>query len=122
MAGFAQRNARGREAAAGKAARSNATSPPPAPGDYQAKITANLTGGAYEVTVYSTTGAPIVEDELAFAFPATASSLAVDSFVWVKYLSGNSKAIIDATSVAIGGGSGSGAEIVVGAPGFLSGT
>lgn len=88
-----------------------------------ATITANNADGTYTVDVYGDGGTAVSEDELVHAFPKSANALAVGTAVWIEYAPGRPVGILDATAYAIGGaGSGSGSVIVVGAPGFLSGT
>ncbi len=89
----------------------------------RAKITANNGDGTYAVTTFAASGTAIDTALLVLAFPAV-TTLAVDTYCWVDFLPGSTRGMIDATASAIGGGgSGSlGDIIVVGAPGFLSGT
>lgn len=88
-----------------------------------AVITANNGDGSYAVDIYDDAGAVVAEDELVHAFPKSANALAVGTAVWIEYAPGRPKGVLDATAYAIGGaGAGSGSVIVVGAPGFLSGT
>ena len=87
----------------------------------RAQITANNADGTYLVDIISATGVVLESGTLALSFPLV-DSLAVDSYVWLDFEPGQTKGVIDATG---GGGSGSGGSaeiIVVGAPGYLSGT
>lgn len=122
MADLSQRVARQRAESQGTSAPVGATSTPVGHTRRPAKITANNTDGTYTVDVYDDAGNVVLEDELVIAFPASATALAVDTWVWIDYPPGRPKGVLDATAYAIGGAGGGGAIIVVGAPGFLSGT
>ena len=122
MAELSQRVARQRAEAQMTSAPVSATSSPVGYTRRQARITANNTDGTYTVDVYDDAGNVVLEDELVIAFPASATALAVDTWVWIDYPPGRPKGVLDATAYAIGGAGGGSAIIVVGAPGFLSGT
>lgn len=85
------------------------------------RITANNGDGTYDVTILSATGAELLTGELALSYPLI-NSIAVDTYVWLDYEPGQTKGAIDATGLSSGGGGGSAGIIVVGAPGYLSGT
>ena len=87
----------------------------------RAQVTANNGDGTYAVTTFGASGVTIESALLVLAFPAI-TTIAVDTYCWVDFLPGSEKGMLDATGIAAGGSGGSAEIIVIGAPGYLSGT
>lgn len=120
---LSQRTARSRDSRLAGDARAANPVPPPTGVRVRARVTANLTGGAYEVAIYDAAGAESLTDFRVVAFPATAADIAVDTYVEVIFSPGSPVGQLDGIPFQPGaGGSSIGGIVMVGGSGYISST